>query len=232
LKFAKNDFKRYNKLLYLLLAPIFYAIGSNSGLSFGGYLTLFWPITAIFVLYANSNNFKPIYFSLQLGSTILLTLISAFHGFKHPYRIDGRISQQSSNITSFDGKHEMIVEHELSELTNILQQQARINGLQKNTPIINLTNNPGLTFLLSGRVVSTPWLFGGYSGSLPWTSKMLKIYEEDDLKLSWILTSENNPLGIPTSVLRNSTSNFPQNFLKIPISSYNDIQYFLWKPVG
>ena len=177
------------------------------------------------------KNFKPVNFSLLFGGTILLVLISAFHGFKHPYRIHGRISQQTSTLNTLDKKHEMVVGQELSKFTKILQQQAVMHGFQKNTPMINLTNNPGLTFLLSCKIVSTPWLFGGYSGSVPWTSKLLKIYEEDDLKLSWVLTSRNNPLSIPTSVLRDSNINFPQNFIKIPISSYNDIQYFLWKPI-
>ena len=230
LKFANNDFKRYNKLLYLLLAPIFYAIGSNNGLSFGGYLTLFWPITAIFVLYANSNNFKPIYFSLQLGSTILLTLISAFHGFKHPYRIDGRISQQASNITTFNKNNEIVVEAKLSKFATELQKQARNHDWHSDLPLIELTNNPGLTFLLSGKIVSTPWLLAGYDGSEEYAKRMLTLYQQEDLISAWVLSSKNKTSILPTHILNEVGLDFPFNYQKIEIGQYKGNNYSLWKP--
>ena len=230
-KFTNNNFKRYNKLLYLLLAPTLYAIGSNNGLSFGGYLTLFWPLIAIFVLYKISNNFKPIYFSIQLGSTILLVLISAFHGFKHPYRVDGRISQQSSNITSFDGKHDMVIEPMLSEFVTKLNKEAKRKGWKSNTPLIELTNSPGLTFLLSGKVVSTPWLLAGYDGSEQWAKNMLDLYEHNDLASAWVLTSKNKTTGLPTQILNKVGLDFPLNYHKIEIGQYNGNHYYLWKPI-
>ena len=230
-KFTNNNFKRYNKLLYLLLAPVFYAIGSNSGLSFGGYLTLFWPITAIFVLYAISNNFKPIYFTIQLGSTIFLALISAFHGFKHPYRVDGRISQQSSNITSFDGKHDMVIEYMLSEFVTKLHKEAKGNGWRSNTLLIELTNSPGLTFLLSGKIVSTPWLLAGYDGSEQYARRMLALYQHEDLDSAWFLTSENKNSSIQTHISNEVGLDFPFNYHKIEIGQYKGNHYSLWKPV-
>ena len=230
-KFTNNNFKRYNKLLYLLLAPVFYAIGSNSGLSFGGYLTLFWPITAIFVLYAISNNFKPIYFTIQLVSTIFLALISAFHGFKHPYRVDGRISQQSSNITSFDGKHDMVIETMLSEFVTKLHKEAKGNGWRSNTLLIELTNSPGLTFLLSGKIVSTPWLLAGYDGSEQYARRMLALYQHEDLDSAWFLTSENKNSSIQTHISNEVGLDFPFNYHKIEIGQYKGNHYSLWKPV-
>jgi hypothetical protein len=229
-KLTNCNFKRYNKLLYLLFAPTLYAIGSNNGLSFGGYLTLFWPITAIFVLYTISNNFKPIYFSIQLAGTICLALVSAFHGFKHPYRVDGRISQQSSNITSFDGKHDMVIETMLSEFVTKLHKEAKSNGWKSNTPLIELTNRPGLTFLLSGKIVSTPWLLAGYDGSEQYAKKMLDLYERNDLASAWVLTSENKNPSLPTHILNDVGLNFPSNYNEIKIGNYNGNHYSLWKP--
>jgi hypothetical protein len=207
-----------------------YAIGSNNGLSFGGYLTLFWPITAIFVLYTISKNFKPIYFSLQLGSTILLTLISAFHGFKHPYRIDGRISQQASNITTFNKNNEIVVEAKLSKFATELQKQARNHDWRSDLPLIELTNNPGLTFLLSGKIVSTPWLLAGYDGSEEYAKRMLTLYQHDDLISAWVLSSKNKTSILPTHILNEVGLDFPFNYQKIEIGQYKGNNYSLWKP--
>ena len=231
LKFTNKNLIKFNKLLYLLLAPFIYAIGSNNGLSFGGYLTLFWPVTAIFVLYTISNNFKPIYFSIQLAGTICLALVSAFHGFKHPYRVDGRISQQSSNITSFDEKHDMVIETMLSEFVTKLHKVAKSNGWKSNTPLIELTNRPGLTFLLSGKIVSTPWLLAGYDGSEQYAKKMLDLYEHNDLASAWVLTSKNKSTGLPTQILNKVGLDFPLNYHKIEIGQYNGNHYYLWKPI-
>ena len=231
LTLTNNNFKKYNKLLYLLLAPFIYAIGSNSGVSFGGYLTLFWPIIAIFVILINRKKLKPINFSFPLAYTILLAMISAFHGFKHPYRVDGRISQQVSNITTFDGEHEIVVAHKLGKFTNKLQKEVKKHNWQSGLPLIELTNNPGLTFLLSGKVVSTPWLFAGYSGSEQWTKQMLELHEHDELKFAWVLTSENKNPSLPTYILNDVGLDFPLNYHKIEIGQFKGNHYSLWKPV-
>jgi hypothetical protein len=65
-------------------------------------------------------------------------------------------------------------------------------------PLIELTNSPGLTFLLSGKIVSTPWLLAGYDDSEEWSKKMLEFYEHDDLNSAWVLTSENKNPSLPT----------------------------------
>ena len=230
LKFTNRNLKKFNKLLYLLLAPIIYAIGSNSGLSFGGYLTLFWPLIAIFVIIINTKSFKPVNFSFSSCYIIVLAIISAYFGFKHPYRVDGRMSQQSSNITSFDGKNEMVVESMLSVFVTKLQKKAQKNGWGNNTLLIELTNSPGLTFLLSGKVVSTPWLLAGYGGSEQWSKKMLELYEHDDLNSAWVLTSENKNPSLPTHILNDVGLNFPLNYNEIKIGKYNGNDYSLWKP--
>ena len=230
LKFTYKNLKKFNKLLYLLLAPVTYAIGSNSGLSFGGYLTMFWPVIAIFVIFISTKKFESINFCLLFCLTILLALLSAFHGFKHPYRVDGRISQQSSNITSFDGKHDMVIESMLSEFVTKLHKEAKRKGWESNTLLIELTNSPGLTFLLSGKVVSTPWLLAGYDGSEQWSKKMLDLYEHDDLNSAWVLTSENKNPSLPTHILNDVGLNFPSNYNEIKIGNYNGNYYSLWKP--
>ena len=229
-KFTHENLKKFNKLLYLLIAPVIYAFGSNNGLSFGGYLTLFWPLVAIFVITLNTKNFKPVNFSLLYILVTALTTISAYHGFKHPYRVDGRISQQSSNITSFDGKHEMLVETKLSAFVTKLQQEAHKNGWDNNTLLIELTNSPGFTFLLSGKIVSTPWLLAGYDGSEQWSKKMLELYEHNDLNTAWVLTSENKIPSLPAHILSAVGLNFPLNYNEIKIGNYNGNIYSLWKP--
>lgn len=230
IKFSKYEFHKFYKLLYLLLAPIVYGIGSNDGISFGGYLTLFWSNIAIFVMFISTKTLKPLFFRLLSCYTILLAIVSAFYGFKHPYRVDGRISQQSSYVTTIDGKHEMIIGSELCRFVTKLQQEAQNNGWESNTPLIELTNSPGLTFLLSGRIVSTPWFLASYDGSEKWSLRMLEIYNQDDLPSAWLLTSNQKTLSISTSILNDVGLNFPTNYNEIKIGNYNGSIYSLWKP--
>ena len=230
IKLTNNNLKKFTKLLYLLLAPFMYAIGSDSGLSFGGYQTLFWPITAILVVYLCCNDFKPIMFSIQLSCTVLLAIISAFHGFKHPYRVDGRISQQVSNITTFDGEHEIVVAPKLGKFSTQLQRVGKKHDWRSGLPLIELTNSPGLTFLLSGKFISTPWLFAGYSGSEQSSKKMLELQEHDELKFAWVLTSAEKRLSVTTNILNAFGLNFPSNYNEIKIGKYNGNHYSLWKP--
>ena len=229
--FFKFTNKKFNKLLYLLLAPFIYAVGSNSGLSFGGYLTIFWPIIGIFVIFGSQEKYNPVKFSYLLCYTILLAIISAFFGFKHPYRVDGRISQQVSSVTTFNGEHEITVEQQLGQFITELQREVKKHDWHSGLPLIELTNSPGLTFLLSGRIVSTPWLYAGYDGSEQWSKKMLELHELSELKFAWVLTSRNKTPRLSTHTLNAVGLDFPLNYHKIEIGQHKGNHYSLWKPV-
>lgn len=160
----------------------------------------------------------------------MVLIISVFNSFKYPYRVDDMISQQSSEVTTIDGKHEMVIESEPCVFVSKLQKEAQKNSWECNTPLIELTNSPGLTFLLSGRIVSTPWFLASYDGSEKWSLKMLKIYNQDDLPSAWVLTSHLKTRSIPTSILNDAGLNLPLNYNEIKIGNYNGNDYSLWEP--
>jgi hypothetical protein len=230
IKLSIGKFRRFHKLTYLLLAPFFYGLGSNSGISFGGFLTLFWPLIAIAIVYVSKEEYCIKTYIFFTSYILLMSLICAFFGFKHPYRINGRISDQSTTVTTINGNHDMVVETKLGHFVTELQDAALKNNWSKNKPLIELTNSPGLIFLLSGKIITTPWLLGSYEGSEIWSKKMLELYNNDDLGIAWIITAENKKESIPTNILNDVGLNFPTDYVQIDVGQYQDNRYTLWKP--
>ena len=124
----------------------------------------------------------------------------------------------------------MVVETKLGHFVTELQDEALKNHWSKNKPLIELTNSPGLIFLLSGKIITTPWLLGSYEGSEIWSKKMLELYKDDDLGIAWILTAENKKESIPTNILNDVGLNFPTDYVQINIGQYQGNRYTLWKP--
>ena len=158
-----------------------------------------------------------------------------FFGFKHPYRIHGRINQQNTEITTIDDKHQFLVNEDLGAFLSRIKASATNHGWKKNTPLINLTNKPGITFVLSGQVLTVPWFLGSYEGSDDWAVSMINLYKDShNIKKSWIITNDDPLNNLTTNILTRIDLDISRDYQKIEILNTQGHYkgYKLWKPIN
>ena len=157
-----------------------------------------------------------------------------FFGFKHPYRTHGRINQQNTKITTIDTKHNFIVNEDLGIFLTQIKKTALNNNWKKNTSLINLTNKPGITFCLSAKIITVPWLLGAYDGSDNWVVSMINRYQKfHNINESWIITNDDPHNKLSTNILDRIDLDLSANYQKIEIPNLHEpyTGYTIWKPI-
>ncbi len=186
-------------LLFTLL--IGYSWGTDVALKMHTKMAAIFPLTAcLLILYQTrlAGILKP----TPYYACLTLLCLPALWGQVVPwvdvfqtYRLNSPLSQQESRFV-FGARNSAIkldlrTHDEVTKLSAILSA----SGFRPGDPLLDLTgDNPGLVLLADG----TPpggfcWLIGGYQNSLEAVKYSLTLINQDTLRHTWIISSEDNP---------------------------------------
>lgn len=236
----KKDFEHYKTILFLsfvlFLMSIAYVYGTNNlpmvhitGGSFFLILGIFYVSNWMF----QQTNY--IFYNKILSLLITLQLVLCmWHGYTHPYRLQGTILDQKIPITFLNGKVTLYTDNRTASYVKKLMSDAIANGWQKNIPLIDMTGgSPGALVILSARILGKGWFSGGYSGSSAYALDALKHMPSPLLQKAWVLTAPNGIISLDTSILKACNLDFPSHYTLVGeyMTAHRDEKQYLWKPL-
>jgi hypothetical protein len=155
-------------------------------------------------------------------------------GFKNPYRLAGKISDQVVESSFLMEGGYLKVDPSTALYISALKKIALEAGWQPGTPLIDLTGgSPGATVILDGRIMGVPWLLGGYKGSAEFAKTVLKMVPEPLQNTAWVLTAPEGKRSLSDKILSEIGLNFPDRYVaigKVRTGHRNELQ-ILWKPL-
>lgn len=167
---------------------------------------------------------------------ILMTVMVGFYlnnAYNKPYRLPGNIADQTVLATFVNPKHRLFLDSSTAQYAQDLMDYALKAGWEQGTPLIDMTGgSPGALVILDARIVGTPWILGGYTGSNIFAEKVLSSVDYKLLEQAWILTAPNGRRQISDQVLKNVGLKFPDEYGLVGImkTGHRNETQMLWKP--
>lgn len=204
----------WSLMLFFLSLPYIFAMGSGNNYWWQGRLVLFFWLIASFIL------ILPIVFKYKkfksLISLILISqLIISIHikeRIDSPYRQDQSLSLSVYKMTSYKSKTP-ILSTEFQKYVNKVKDLIKINGFQKNDPMIDLSGqSPGLLYLIGAKSIGTPWNIGSYKGSFDLAKARFDLVKCLEISNSWIIFEPKGPRSISAELIHYLGGKFPDGY--------------------
>ena len=221
-------------VLTLFALPFIYSFGTRSLISthsFGVLIFLFAIWIYSFNILLKEYAYKKyiiVLFSLLMA---IMTTIVIYSAFTKPNRlIDMR--QQDTDVMFHGVEGAIKVDKKTAKYANDLKDIANEHGWKEKNLLIDLTGaSPGALVILNAKIVGSPWLSGGWTGSENYIKAYIKLSGENPSN-SWILTAPNGKRSVSVSVLSDGDYDFNEKYQlvgKLSTGYRNELQ-FLWKP--
>lgn len=235
--FKHNKIKKSNVYVFFILILGAYAYSFGTNTNFVRHLN-----------YVNILFFLVIFYSLnfltlekkKLVNIFLLFLtiyssVTVYIAFDKPYRLLSNVLNQNNKIELPFFQGFLKVDQKTHKYIVELQKLSKENKWKLGDYLIDLTGrNPGANIVLGAKYIGKPWYLSGYSGSDLFVSELLRQSSYENIKRSWILTTDGTP-SISHTVLEVQNLNLEVDYILVgkiqALTSKNDIFYhYLWKP--
>ncbi len=132
----------------------------------------------------------------------VLTLLVLSVAWVYPYRQPGPLWSNTATLTLLGSNSQLMVHPNWVTYQQQLRAIATPQGWQAGTPLLDLTgHSTGAITLLGGNPVGHPWMIGGYPGSEPLATAMLKRPTCTQLARAWVLVEPNGPRKLSSTHL-------------------------------
>ena len=235
--FKHNKIKKSNIyiFLFLILGAYAYSFGTNT--NFVRHLNYINILFFLVIFY--SLNFltleKKKLVNIFLLFLTLYSSVTVYTAFDKPYRLMSNVYNQKNKIELPFFQGFLKVDQETHKYIVELQKLSKENELKLGDYLIDLTGrNPGANIVLGAKYIGKPWYLSGYTGSDLFVSELLRQSSYENIKRSWILTTDGT-LSISHTVLEVQNLNLVVDYILVgkiqALNSKNDIFYhYLWKP--
>jgi hypothetical protein len=218
----------------LALLPACYSVGTGTPLIYSASQASIFLLAAFIVLAtAVHANRSARMFTATVTTSSFVTVGMLVGATVAPYRLSSAIWNQTEPVKIGPQSSPLLVDKPTADYISGLRSAASTNGFRFDTPVIDLTgNSPGAVFAMGGEAPGTPWLSGGYVGSIPYVQTILSRIPRDHLRQAWILTAPNTSAALPDSLPRSLGFNFPEDYEMVARVCQGKpcIEQFLWKP--
>lgn len=238
-----------SKLILLSLVPFAYAFGSNYGIwTKAMEVGIIYTSMPIFLVshfprssYASTSSFLKIFWFNFLICIVALSPRILAH-FIYPYRQQELIWKDTAPVQVGKNKSWLRVKQAQADFIEKVRDSLNSHDFEYHDYILDLTGkSPGLIFAVGGKALGSPWILGGYSGSVKVFSKILDSLSCKDLTRAYIFLDHDGPRRLPLGPLRRrgldiaNTSHYKRiGFIEIPKTSLSDIQIrnlSIYKPI-
>ena len=251
LVFGKNYFASLGQLATVgksLLSPVFklslflfmlsfaYAFGSGNGLvvqATGAFIFIAALYSVLGLYYEKMIVHKGIY-SIAICFVIVTLMVMLLRVALSPYRLPASIFDQSEPVSFHNSNSLIFVDEKTAKYVNGLRMLAVDAGWKAGSPLIELSGaSPGASVILDAKLMDTPWLLGGYSGSRAFALEMLRPISKEVLNTSWLLLAPEGKQRIDTDILEELGLEFPGDYERVGevVTGYRKERQELWKPV-
>lgn len=199
----------------LLLLPYVYVFGTGRAYwdNMPG-ACYFWFLAAVPLIIIG--------FSAENSEKILIpwTLIFIFMGScifsiagESPYRQNQPLAKQSGELKLTGWKVGLKVEAERADYFRTLQREALPAGLEPQNYLIDLSGgSQGVSVVLGLTPLGSPWMPGGYPGSLEVAEFLLRKTDIKKLRESWVLDAPDSRRKLNKEILKSLNLNFPEAY--------------------
>jgi hypothetical protein len=231
-------------LFFLLFLNGAYGLSSNNSFFATTSISAFFTMLAILTLLVHLSKAELITTRLINLSALCLavTFSIIITSLGNPYRQPPFLWSYSSKASVRVEDTQMIVSSFTADYLNSLHDFAKIKGLRKNTPMLDLSGRtPGTIYALGGYTPKMPWIYSGFSGLKKFTFLALNRFSCEEIADLWIIalvnenSKQNNAIAIDPRVLYSFGAIFPDDYeladrLTITNSNVTSFQFF-YKPL-
>jgi len=148
--------------------------------------------------------------------SLLVATVCLNVGLKTPYRQTGPVYEFRAELRPRSDSKPVLVRAELARYVSQVREQAESSGFLEGTSLIDLTGRaPGLVYLLGGRAIGAPWMYGGYPGSVATAVQVLKRLPCAQVSAAWILTEPLGPRAIDGGALAPFGLSLVEDYLEV-----------------
>lgn len=215
-RYARRIPLRYAALaIVLLFFPYIYAFGTN-----GNYwhaasaAAVFWVLAGVIAARSATQGggrwagLIP----LSLVAQVIVVLLLQ-NGMERPYRQNQALRLNTSAVAVDPSGPPLIVSEEYGAYINEVKVLAARAGFKPQMPMIDLTGqSPGILYVLRAHSLGSPWLAGGYPGSVAVARSALRRVSCSQLGGAWLLTEPRGPRAIPTTLLEDWGGNLARDY--------------------
>ena len=214
---GKNPFRCLGlpETLLLLLLPYVYVFGTGRAYwdNMPG-ACYFWFMAAVPLILTgfSAEDSEKILIPWTLIFLLMGSCIFSIAG-KNPYRQNQPLAKQSGELKLAGWKVGLRVEQERADYCRALQRGALPAGLVSGNYLIDLSGgSQGVSVVLDLIPLGSPWMPGGYPGSLEVAEFLLRKTDPKKLKESWILTTPDSRRRLDIEILKSLNLNFPDAY--------------------
>ena len=203
------------EFFFLLLLPYVYVFGTGraywDNLPGACYFWFMAAVPLILLGFSKENSEK----ILSLWILIFLLMGSCIFSIagENPYRQNQALGKQSEKLKLVGWKVGLKVEKERFDYYQALQRGASQAGLKPGSYLIDLSGaSPGVSVVLDLIPLGSPWMPGGYPGSLEVAEFLLGNTDPEKLNESWVLTAPDSPRRLNNKILKSMNLRFPDDY--------------------
>lgn len=230
---SQNFLNKITLYIFILLSLIFaYSFGSSNNLFLQSMFISILYFVIIYLVLVNIdtsfNRFQSMLIIFILCCHVIISLKNAFY---KPYGYDAKINEFIKTEVSIRNNERLNISKEQSDFMNFTIGVFKKNNWERNFHLIDLSGKlPGLLYLLDARSVGNPWFNGYFIGSNNYTENILNLYDDDLIKSSWLISTENGNNFISKKVIENRFGPLTSNYVLFATINYKNEVIGFWKP--
>lgn len=241
LLFQKSDQTQSSLKLFiisfiLVSGSIAYRFGTNIHfvLSLASGLMFVYSAILVYTFYIDKMRNNTILTSFVGILLSLFVVHQILFVYEKPYRVIESIDKQIYKVNFRNNKNYIYVDEKTAEYFNDLKEISSpyiVND--KRLYLLDLSGgSPGANVILDAKTLGAPWLLGSYKGSNQFAYNILKKFDKEKLKNSWLLIAPKGRRSLDLEILKKLNLNFPEAYKKIgtvTTSHRNEFQE-IWVP--
>jgi hypothetical protein len=171
----------------LLAVPFLLGVGTNTSIAdYAGHATLFFLGAGWLVLTPCLGK------AGRLAALVMVTSVSTLQAsrlitsLEHSYRI-GNVWEANIPVASGKEAGQLRLSRDMAAFTDAFCAELQANGFREGSPVVGISDLPGLVYLAGGTSPGVPWFFGHHpSHAKSFITKVLSSLPEDVLARTWV----------------------------------------------
>jgi hypothetical protein len=222
--------------LFCVALSASFGFGSNNGLLRQMSFASMFLFASLIVNCAIIDKLNRSNVSLPVGSMFvcLFTYLVITSATSQPYRTNGSLSDQTSEVKFLAGKGSLIVEPATAKYVNDLLSLAGSAGWQKGDTLLDLTGgSPGALVILGAKFLGSPAVLGAYPGSDELGYQVWAQVNKDSLRQAWVLTAPSGSRMLSPELPERLQLPFPHEYQLVGSlkTGHRQETQYLYKPL-
>lgn len=202
-------------VIIVALLPVAHSFGTNNSVQLAVGMSVVFPIAVcigILIFLRSADYIGRWAFVICLAIISIAPLFSIGKQWTQPdktYRLSTGLNGQNVNVGI--GKATVAVDAKTASAFEEFKTILREHGYAEGTPMLDMSDSPGLVLIANGRPLGSAWMLVGYPGSESVATGLLEHHvKAEDLRSAWILSAPVSKAGLDwTGIMRHILGGVP-----------------------